>query len=144
MGHYVSAKRKRRSHLSVLKPNQMALKELLVKLAASLIEHEVRHQLNNRGIDLDAFERQLKELLEAANRPRGQNPFLIGTPVQSPAAAFRTLGLPASSSPEEIKARYRKLICDNHPDKHGNSQASNKKLGDIISAYKTLQECGRA
>lgn len=122
----------------------MTLKQLLVNLAASMIEQEIKHQFRARGVDLDAFERQLKELLEAANRPRAQNPYLTGTVPQSPAAAFRTLGLTAASGPEEIKHRYRKLVCDNHPDKHNNSPAADKKLRQIIDAYKTLQECGRA
>lgn len=36
--------------------------------------------------------------------------------------AFETLGLPESATPDEVKARWRELASEHHPDKGGDGE----------------------
>jgi len=123
----------------------MKLKQFLLQMTANLIDYEIRYQFKQHGIDPDNFERQLREFLEMANKPRGQNPFLKGTPPLSTNDAYQILGLKHTASSKEIKTRYQKLVCENHPDKHDKSKADfySKKLQKIVSAYNSLKENGK-
>jgi curved DNA-binding protein len=49
------------------------------------------------------------------------------------------LGISASASPEEIKAAYRKLAMEHHPDRNGGSEESAKKFQEIQAAYDMLR-----
>ena len=47
---------------------------------------------------------------------------------------YSTLGIEASSSPEEIKKAYKKLVMEHHPDKGGDEE----KFKEITEAYEVL------
>jgi hypothetical protein len=57
--------------------------------------------------------------------------------------ALRILGLPASATPAEIKAAYRRLVKLQHPDRHVNDpqgrEAAAQKLTHVIEAYRCLR-----
>jgi len=57
--------------------------------------------------------------------------------------ALRVLGLPASATPAEIKAAYRRLVKLQHPDRYVNDpqgrEAAEQTLTHIIEAYRCLR-----
>ena len=53
---------------------------------------------------------------------------------------YKTLGVTESSSADEIKAAYRKLAMQHHPDRNGGSTASETKLKELNEAYDTLKD----
>jgi hypothetical protein len=64
--------------------------------------------------DYDFFQRAWEELLFAQLRKMAKN--LV------PNEAFSILGIPSSSSPEEVSKQFKKLALVNHPDKGGDHQ----------------------
>lgn len=56
--------------------------------------------------------------------------------------SFDDLNLPHGASSEEIKARYKLLVKQNHPDANGGDRSSENRLREIILAYKILQKAG--
>lgn len=83
-----------------------------------------------------AFAEQLRRAQEAMNRQNEANErfkrFQEAARRQSkPAAATwaTVLGIPATSTPDQIKARYRELAQKYHPDKPGGDEEQFKKLG---------------
>ena len=48
---------------------------------------------------------------------------------------FKTLGIPSSSSEDEIKAAYRKLAKQYHPDLHPGDKQAEDKMKEINEAY---------
>jgi DnaJ like chaperone protein len=67
--------------------------------------------------------------------------------VAGPQDAFEVLGLPASATDAEIKARYRELVRENHPDRHMAAgvppelvDIATAKLATINSAYQSLMK----
>ncbi len=58
------------------------------------------------------------------------------------AKALDTLGLTAASSKDEIKARYKELVKQHHPDANGGDRGTEEKLREIIQAYNYLKQVG--
>jgi DnaJ like chaperone protein len=65
--------------------------------------------------------------------------------VTDPTSPYDVLKLAPEASKEEIKARYRKLVTDNHPDKLMGAgvpaefvEIANRKLAAINAAYETI------
>jgi curved DNA-binding protein CbpA len=56
--------------------------------------------------------------------------------------SFEDLNLPFTATGEEIKARYKLLVKQNHPDANGGDRSSEERLREIILAYKILQKAG--
>ncbi|MGB7286452.1 MAG: DnaJ domain-containing protein [Salaquimonas sp.] len=56
--------------------------------------------------------------------------------------AFDDLNLPHTAKAEEVKARYKLLVKQNHPDANGGDRSSEERLREIIFAYKILQKAG--
>ena len=56
---------------------------------------------------------------------------------------YDVLGVNKSSSPEQIKAAYRKLAVKNHPDKNPGNKASEEKFKEASEAYNILSDKGR-
>jgi hypothetical protein len=76
------------------------------------------------------------------DRRRGQRP---SAKPQVPAAerkALHTLGLEASASWAEIKARYKRLAKRFHPDANGGDRQAEERLKEVNLAYSVLK--GRA
>lgn len=53
---------------------------------------------------------------------------------------YKILGIPASSSCDEIKKAYRSLALIHHPDKNGGDQESESRFKDIAEAYSVLSD----
>ncbi len=56
--------------------------------------------------------------------------------------SFDDLNLPYTASSDELKARYKLLVKQNHPDANGGDRSSEERLREIILAYKILQKAG--
>ncbi len=56
--------------------------------------------------------------------------------------SMETLNLPQTASADDIKARYKLLVKQNHPDANGGDRNSEERLREVITAYKTLQKAG--
>lgn len=56
--------------------------------------------------------------------------------------SFNDLNLPHTATAEDIKARYKLLVKQNHPDANGGDRSSEDRLREIILAYKILQKAG--
>ena len=58
--------------------------------------------------------------------------------------AYKILGVPKSSSQEEIKTAYKKLALKWHPDRNqSNRVEAEKKFKEISEAYQTLSDPGK-
>ena len=58
--------------------------------------------------------------------------------------SYDALGLKDDAGPEEIKARYKQLVKQHHPDSNGGDRGSEDKLRAIIQAYNHLKQVGLA
>ena len=58
------------------------------------------------------------------------------------AKALETLGLTVSSTPTDIKTRYKELVKKHHPDANGGDRASEERFRAVIEAYKLLKQAG--
>jgi hypothetical protein len=56
--------------------------------------------------------------------------------------ALDALHLAESAAKQEIKARYKELVKQHHPDVNGGNRASEDKLREIIQAYNLLKQAG--
>ena len=61
---------------------------------------------------------------------------------QLEAKSFDTLGLAANASSNAIKARYKELVKQHHPDANGGDRSSEDRLREVIQAYKLLRQAG--
>ena len=58
------------------------------------------------------------------------------------AKALETLGLAANATGEAIKARYKQLVKQHHPDANGGNRGSEDRFRDVIQAYRLLKQSG--
>ncbi len=56
--------------------------------------------------------------------------------------AFDDLGMPHSSTPDDIKTRYKALVKRHHPDTNGGDRSAEQRLRQIIQSYKILKQGG--
>ena len=56
--------------------------------------------------------------------------------------ALDTLGLDESANAKAIKAQYKSLVTQFHPDAHGGDRSFEERLRDIIRAHDTLKAAG--
>jgi hypothetical protein len=56
--------------------------------------------------------------------------------------SLEELGLDATATAVQIKARYKELVKRLHPDANGGDRGSEGKLREIIQAYKYLRQAG--
>ncbi|WP_188910897.1 J domain-containing protein [Aureimonas endophytica] len=64
-------------------------------------------------------------------------------PVRSlEAKAFETMNLSAEASGEAIRARYKLLVKQYHPDSNGGDRGHEDRLREVIQAYKLLKQSG--
>ncbi len=60
-------------------------------------------------------------------------------PVSAEEAALTLLGLPPYSPFSEIKARYKSLVKQLHPDANGGDRQAEERLKEVNRAYSTLK-----
>lgn len=58
------------------------------------------------------------------------------------AKALETLGLAAGATGEAIKARYKQLVKQHHPDANGGNRESEDRFRDVLQAYRQLKQAG--
>ena len=58
------------------------------------------------------------------------------------AKSLRTLGLDATATAAEVKARYKLLVKRHHPDANGGDRSLEERLREIIQAYSYLKSVG--
>ncbi|MBU2581358.1 MAG: J domain-containing protein [Alphaproteobacteria bacterium] len=56
--------------------------------------------------------------------------------------ALQTLHLSPEATKEDIKARYKALVKEHHPDANGGDRRSEDKLREILQAYNYLKQAG--
>lgn len=56
--------------------------------------------------------------------------------------ALATLGLEPNSTGDKIKARYKELVKQYHPDANGGDRGSEERFRDVIQAYQLLKQAG--
>jgi curved DNA-binding protein CbpA len=56
--------------------------------------------------------------------------------------SFQALDLQETSTPEEIKSRFKALVKLHHPDSNGGDRGSEDRLREIIQAYNYLKQAG--
>ncbi len=56
--------------------------------------------------------------------------------------ALEVLGLEGNANRADIKARFKALVKQHHPDANGGDRASEERLRDIIVAYNYLKSAG--
>lgn len=56
--------------------------------------------------------------------------------------SFDDLNLSYTATADDIKARYKLLVKQNHPDANGGDRKSEERLREVITAYKILQKAG--
>jgi hypothetical protein len=58
--------------------------------------------------------------------------------------AFEVLGLDEGVDPAAVKARYKALVKQVHPDANGGDRSLEDRLREVINAYNTLKAAGLA
>ncbi|HDZ72877.1 MAG TPA: molecular chaperone DnaJ [Aurantimonas coralicida] len=58
------------------------------------------------------------------------------------AKALKTLDLSQQASAEAIRARYKNLVKQLHPDANGGDRGTEDRLREVIQAYKLLKQSG--
>ncbi len=58
------------------------------------------------------------------------------------AKAFETMDLPPASTKADIRARYKLLVKQYHPDSNGGDRGHEDRLREVIQAYKLLKQSG--
>jgi curved DNA-binding protein CbpA len=56
--------------------------------------------------------------------------------------AMEALHLPQSATKDQIKAKFKELVKQHHPDANGGDKRSEDKLREIIQAYNHLKQSG--
>jgi DnaJ-class molecular chaperone len=56
--------------------------------------------------------------------------------------AFETLGLDGEATTVEIKAKFKMLVKQHHPDVNGGDRSTEDRLREIIQAYNYLKSVG--
>ncbi|WP_293855541.1 J domain-containing protein [uncultured Alsobacter sp.] len=76
----------------------------------------------------------------AAPEPEGRRPG-VGPVARR---AYETLGLEETADAAAVKARYKALVKQVHPDANGGDRSLEDRLREIINAYNTLKAAGLA
>ena len=132
------------------KPDQRALFIRLlmeVALADATMDHRERALLWQVCTALDIGRVELAQLEAMLRAQRGFRRSPAGdADARRVAAAYRTLGVEKSSSNDEIKRAYRRLMNKNHPDKLASSNPDAATMADaerrtreVRSAYEMLK-----
>lgn len=75
---------------------------------------------------------------EGVKRPQPRRPKVRSLELK----AFETLDLSQEATGEAIRARYKNLVKQLHPDANGGDRSTEDKLREVIQAYKLLKQSG--
>ena len=56
--------------------------------------------------------------------------------------ALETMNLEPGATGEAVRARYKELVKQLHPDANGGDRGHEERLRDVIQAYKLLKQSG--
>jgi curved DNA-binding protein CbpA len=56
--------------------------------------------------------------------------------------SFDAMSLPENATKDEVKARFKQLVKEHHPDANGGDKGAEDKLREIIQAYNYLKTAG--
>jgi hypothetical protein len=90
------------------------------------------------GHDSHPYDDRYGVLADAAEKPRAPERRLLRPQI----VALETLGLEASATLLEIKARYKELVKRFHPDANGGDRGAEERLKQVIKAYGVLRASG--
>lgn len=90
-----------------------------------------------------AGKRRARDRACASASPRPPRPPPLGAADLGRLGAYRTLGVPASAEPEEIKRAYRRLVRAYHPDLHPDAtheerRSLSTRFAEVTAAYRAL------
>jgi len=57
---------------------------------------------------------------------------------------YQVLGVRSDGSDEEIRAAFRRLAKELHPDLHPEDQATERRFRTVLTAYESLKDARRA
>ena len=57
---------------------------------------------------------------------------------------YQVLGVRSDASDEEIRAAFRRLAKELHPDLHPEDQATERRFRAVLTAYESLKDARRA
>lgn len=77
---------------------------------------------------------------EARARAEAATPTRRPRPLES--KAFTTMGIAANSTSEAIRARYKELVKQHHPDANGGDRGSEDRFREVVQAYQLLKTAG--
>jgi len=86
------------------------------------------------------YQNRMRDPFNLFNTPRHEAPVRKARPLE--AKALETLGLDASATGADIKARYKELVKRHHPDANGGDRGSEDRFRDVIQAYRMLKQAG--
>ncbi len=81
-------------------------------------------------------------LFGGAGAPGGKQPQRERKAKPLEAKALETLGLALNATGEAIKARYKQLVKQHHPDANGGDRGSEDRLREVLQAYRVLKQAG--
>lgn len=110
---------------------------------ASLTDDMAKHlgQIAQGMIDL-AQRAQVERIVAARMLPQSPPGGAMLNPAMSTSEALAELGLASGASESEVKAAYRKLAVERHPDRGGDLEAMKRlnEARDVLEAYGTTSE----
>jgi hypothetical protein len=92
------------------------------------------------GHDSPAYDDKYGVFADVAEEPKPRAP--ERRLLRPQLVALETLGLEASASLLEIKARYKELVKRFHPDANGGDRGAEERLKQVIKAYGVLRASG--
>lgn len=133
------------------------LGRLLVQLSDEIHQAEALHDLKLIGERLNFLEEHFEEIDSILyNRPKRRRPGrlnlfdffsrfqgtkgLDGAPeVSSEVEACRELGVEVGASLSTVKAAFRRLVKESHPDRQGGDRSGEPRLRKLVAAYEFLK-----
>jgi hypothetical protein len=106
------------------------------------LEREVREWRDVWGSP-DAL-RHLHEVREEENRRQAEEFEFLGVQVfKHEPPPHEVLGLSPDATPAEVKARYRELVKQLHPDRNDGNRDGEERMREVVNAYRNWR-CSRS
>ena len=92
------------------------------------------------GHDSHTYEDKYGVFVDVAETPKPRPP--ERRLLRPQLVALETLGLEATATLQEVKARYKELVKRFHPDANGGDRGAEERLKQVIKAYGVLRTSG--